>query len=221
MDFADGGVAEVMVREILRRSLRWAIVISLVTGLLSMGFTMVSGTFLRGLPWSGGLIVVILIVITGVAFDMLGIAATAAKEMPFHSMASRKVQGARHAIAIIRKADQFSNFCNDVVGDISGIVSGAAGFAVAYSLFLSLDLSGSRWWLETVVIGFISAITVGGKALGKAVSMRYSNKIIFQLGKLFFILEKRFHIQLFDVKNKKKRKRKRGVLRAPRTDKLA
>ncbi|SDW53985.1 hypothetical protein SAMN05444487_10469 [Marininema mesophilum] len=210
-----------MMSEILRRSLRWAVLISLVTACLSMGLTIVSGSFLRGLPWGGGLLIVILIVITGVIFDMLGIAATAAQEKPFHSMASRKVVGARHAIAIIRKADQFSNFCNDVVGDISGIVSGAGGFAVAASLYYSLDLSGSSWWLETIVIGCISAVTVGGKALGKAISIRYSNKIIFRLGKFFYLLEKRFHIHLFDVKNKKKRKRKRGVLRAPRTDKLA
>ncbi len=190
----------------------------MVTAILSMIFNSVSASFLGGLSWQGGLLVVLMIILVGVFFDMLGIAATAAREPPFHAMASRKVPGAQHAIGILRKADQFANFCNDVIGDISGIISGAAGFAVVGTLVLTLDLSGSRWWLETLAVGAISALTVGGKALGKTFSIQYSNEIIFRLGQVFYILEERFHIRLFSVKTRKKRKRKRGVFRAPRTD---
>ncbi|PTX53933.1 hypothetical protein C8P63_12552 [Melghirimyces profundicolus] len=205
-------------REIVRQSLRWAALISVVTAMLSVFFSMVSAAFLRGLPWQGGMLVVLLIVLVGVFFDMLGIAATAAREPPFHAMAAHKVPGARHAIGIIRRADQFANFCNDVIGDISGIVSGAAGFAVVAALVFTMDIPESRWFLEPLMVGIISALTVGGKALGKTLSIRYSNEIVFRLGKVFYILEKRFYIRLFEVKTRKKRKRKRGVLRAPRTD---
>ncbi|PTM58535.1 hypothetical protein [Desmospora activa] len=206
-------------RDLLRQSMRWAILISLVTALLAMVLTLVSSSFLNGLPWQGGLLVVLLIVLIGVFFDMLGIAATAAQERPFHAMASKKVAGATQAVGIIRKADQFANFCNDVVGDISGIVSGAAGFAVAAALVFSMDLPESnRFLVEAVLVGIISAITVGGKAIGKSVAIRYANELIFQIGRIFYFFEKRFHIRVFNVKTKKKRKRKRGVLRAPRTD---
>ncbi|GGE10419.1 hypothetical protein GCM10011571_09660 [Marinithermofilum abyssi] len=203
--------------ELLKQSVRWAVTISLITAVLSMMLTVTSTSFLRGVPWSGGMVVVLLIILLGVFFDMLGIAATAAREEPFHAMAAKKVAGARHAIAIIRRADQFANFCNDVVGDISGIVSGAAGFAVATALMVSMQRTQDQWLFEMVIMGLISALTVGGKALGKAASIRYANSIVFQMGRLFYIIEEKFHIRLFDVKNKKK-KRKRGVLRAPRTD---
>ncbi|MDR6224643.1 hypothetical protein [Desmospora profundinema] len=205
--------------DIIRQSLRWAILVSIVTALLAMVLSLVSSSFLNGLPWQGGLLVVLFIVLIGVFFDMLGIAATAAEERPFHAMASKKVAGARQSIGIVRKADQFANFCNDVIGDISGVVSGAAGFAVAAALILSMDLpSGSHFMAETLLIGFISALTVGGKALGKSLAIRYANEMVFQMGRIFYFLENRFHIRVFNVKNKKKRKRKRGVLRAPRTD---
>lgn len=206
-------------RDLLRESMRWAILISVVTALLAMVLSLVSSSFLKGLPWQGGLLVVLLIVSIGVFFDILGIAATAAQEQPFHAMASKKVPGATQAVGIIRKADQFANFCNDVIGDISGIVSGAAGFAVAIALVFSMELpEGNRFLVETLLVGMISALTVGGKALGKSIAIRYANDLIFQIGRIFYFFEKRFHIQVFNVKTKKKRKRKRGVLRAPRTD---
>lgn len=206
-------------RDIIRQSMRWAILVSIVTAILAMVLTLVSSSVLNGLPWQGGLLVVLFIVCIGVFFDMLGIAATAAEERPFHAMASKKVPGAKHAIGIIRKADQFANFCNDVIGDISGVVSGAAGFAVATALVLTMDLPrGSHFLAEILLIGLISSLTVGGKALGKSLAIRYANELIFQIGRIFYFLEFRFHIRVFHVKNKKKRKRKRGVLRAPRTD---
>lgn len=207
-------------REIFRESLRWATMISVVTAILSMLFSAVSNAFVSEFPWQGGLLVVLIIVLIGVFFDMLGIAATAARETPFHAMAAKKVPGARHAIGIIRRADQFASFCNDVIGDISGIVSGAAGFAVAGALVFTLGISGEGQWLQILLVSLISAVTVGGKALGKTVSIRYANEIIFRLGKVFYILEKRFHIRFFEVKTRKqkRKRRKRGVLRAPRTD---
>ncbi|SMO40211.1 hypothetical protein [Melghirimyces algeriensis] len=203
-------------RKIFQHSIRWVTIISVITAFLSMLFNGASTTFMRGLSWQGGLLVVLLIVLFGVFFDMLGIAATAARETPFHSMAAKKVSGAKHAIGIIRRADQFASFCNDVVGDISGIVSGAATVAVVGSLVLAMDLAESHWFLETLFVGLISALTVGGKAFGKAISIRYANDIILRLGKIFYILEKRFHIRMFTVKTRKKSKRKRGVFRAPR-----
>jgi CBS domain containing-hemolysin-like protein len=205
-------------RTVLKQSLRWTATISLVSAIMAMVLSASSNTLLQGMSWSGGLLVVLLIIAIGVVFDMLGIAATAAREAPFHSMAAKKVPGARHAIGIIRRADQFSNFCNDVVGDISGILSGAAAFAVVSGIIVAFHLNESRWWVEMLMVAAISALTVGGKALGKTVSIRYANEIIYRVGQMFYFLETRFHIRLFNVKNNKKRKRKRGVVHAPRSN---
>ena len=180
--------------ELLRKSLRWATFIGLVTALLAMLMTVVSTALLNGVSWLGGLLVVLVIVVVNVIFDMLGTAAAAGTERPFHAMAAKKVPGARHAIAILRRADQFSNFCNDVIGDICGIISGAAAFAVVGSL--ATEVGGNRTAWDVFLVSVISALTVGWKALGKTLSIRYANSILFQVGKLFYFLEDKLHIQV-------------------------
>lgn len=202
--------------ELLKKSLRWATFIGFLTALMAMLLSVISTALLNGMSWSGGLLVVLVIVVINVLFDMLGTAAAAAIERPFHAMAAKKVPGARHAIGILRRADQFSNFCNDVIGDICGIISGAAAFAVVGSLVT--DVGGERTVWDVLIVSIISALTVGWKALGKTLSIHYANPIIFQVGKLFYFMEEKFHIPLFNVKNNRKRKRKRGVSRAPRKD---
>ena len=71
-------------------------------------------------------IILVVIILTGILFDIIGVAVTAADEKPFHSMSSRKLLGAKTSVALIRNASKLSNFCNDVIGDICGIISGAA-----------------------------------------------------------------------------------------------
>src|SRR5699024_10529628 len=93
-------------------------------------FSVVSSSILNQVMWVLGLVIVFIIVLIGIMFDVLGIASTAGREAPFHAMASEKISGAKEAIIIIRNADKFSSFCNDLIGDISGIVSGTATVVV-------------------------------------------------------------------------------------------
>lgn len=86
------------------------------------------------------MMIVLLLVIIGVFFDMMGLSAAAAVETPFHAMASEKVADAKQAIAIVRNADRFSNFCNDVIGDMTGVISGSA-------TAMSLRTCYIRWML--------------------------------------------------------------------------
>ncbi|SEN22366.1 hypothetical protein [Lihuaxuella thermophila] len=204
--------------ELLQKSARWAIRIGLITAILAIILSLTSTTLLGGLSWTGGLLVLLCIVGIGVGFDMLGIAATAAREQPLHAMAAKKVPGSKEAIGIIRRADQFSNFCNDVIGDISGVISGAASFAVVTSLIATFPYwSTNRELIDVLLVSLISALTVGGKAIGKSISIHYANQIILMAGKFFYFINHKFGFHLFEVKPKK-RKRKRGVLRAPRAD---
>jgi CBS domain containing-hemolysin-like protein len=206
---------------LIRKSLRWAITISLVTSTIALVLSLTSTTLMSGLSWSGGLLVLIAIVAVGIGFDMLGIAATAAREGPFHAMASRKIPGAKEAIGIVRRADQFSNFCNDVVGDISGVISGSAAFTVVASLMVSFpEWRSGRWFVDVLLVSLISALTVGGKALGKTISIHYSQEIVLFVGKVFHWINRRFDCSWFHVKPKKKSNRKRGVSRAPRASQL-
>src|SRR5699024_3051700 len=108
------------------KSIKFSFSIAVITFVLAAIFSVVSSSILSGVMSSVGLLIVFIIVLTGVFFDMLGIAATAADEVPFHAMASEKVSGSKQAILIVRNADRFASFCNDVIGDISGIISGTA-----------------------------------------------------------------------------------------------
>src|SRR5699024_8977906 len=73
-----------------------------------------------------GLMIGVLIVIVGMLFDMVGVAAIAATEWHFNAMADEKVVGAKEVVSITKNADKFASFCNDVIGDITGIISGSA-----------------------------------------------------------------------------------------------
>lgn len=202
----------------LKDSIRWSIFISLVTFAMAFIFTVVSTTVLEGVTWGIGMVIVILLVMNGIFFDILGLSAAAANEVPFHGMASEKVKGSKQAIQIVRNADRFSNFCNDVIGDISSVISGAAGAAVVLKLIASFGEDGG-WFSAIVGVVFtatVSALTVGGKAMGKSFAIHYSTRIVLTVGKFFYFLEQRLGITIFKPKRKNKTNQngKRGNKRA-------
>lgn len=135
--------------------------------------------FLNHVAWYIGGFVVLCIVIVGAVFDMLGVAAAAARETPFHAMASKRVFGARRAIFVVRNAEKVSSVCSDVVGDIAGVLSGAGALAVSVQLGNTIHAHG---WVEEFVIivltAFITSLTVGAKALGKTLAIQSPTPII-------------------------------------------
>ncbi|EJY55908.1 hypothetical protein URH17368_1296 [Alicyclobacillus hesperidum URH17-3-68] len=138
-----------------------------------------STIFLNQTSWYIGAVIVLLIVCIGALFDMLGMAAAAARETPFHAMASKRVYGARRAIAIVRNAEKVSSVCSDVIGDIAGVLSGAGALAVSVQVLLAVHAQG--WAQEAWKIGItavITALTVGGKAVGKTVAIHSPTPII-------------------------------------------
>jgi CBS domain containing-hemolysin-like protein len=121
-------------------------------------------------------------------------------------MASEKVRGSKQAIYIVRNADRFSNFCNDVIGDITSVISGAAITVVVIKLLNSFghgeDLM--RTVITVIFTAIVSALTVGGKAMGKSFAIHFSTSIVLFIGKLFYQLELRFRIRIFGPKRKPK-----------------
>lgn len=166
----------------LKKAVNFSLSIAVITFVLAAIFSVISSSVLSGVMWIIGLIIVFIIVFTGVVFDMLGIAATAAEEKPFHAMASEKVPGSKEAIAIVRNADRFASFCNDVIGDISGIVSGTASTVVVLQLASSFGYtegSAVQIGINVFLTSIVAALTVGGKALGKFFAINHSTRIIF------------------------------------------
>lgn len=207
----------------LKSAIRWSMMISLVTLIVACIFMIVSDSLVRGWAWGHGMLVVLILIIIGIFFDMIGLASAAANEKPFHAMASEKVKGSKQAIGIIRNADRFSSFCNDVVGDVTGVISGVASALVITKLMLEFSAQGTLIEKSVTVLftGVVAALTVGGKSMGKSFGIHYSTEIILVVGKVFYFLEHRLGIKLFNNKNNGKKNQsngKRGNKRASRAD---
>src|SRR5690625_4670123 len=191
----------------IKRSIKFSLTIAVITFVLAAIFSIVSSSLLSKIIWYLGMIVVLIIVLIGIVFDMLGIASTAAKEAPFHAMAAEKVHGAKESVIIIRNADKFASFSNDVIGDISGIVSGTATAIVVLQISQILgysDGSAVHISISVILTSFVAALTVGGKALGKYFAIHNSTEIIMMTGKVIAVIESKLKIQLLTRKQKRK-----------------
>lgn len=153
----------------------WIILVAITTFMLSLFFSFLSNTALDILTIIPGFIVLILVIIFGVLFDLIGVAVTIAKEEEFHAKASKKIRGAKTAIKLIRNSEKVSNFCSDVVGDICGVLSGAISAIIAFKLTQSYGMNQS---FQFIVSALVASITVSGKAITKGIAKNNANKIL-------------------------------------------
>ena len=130
----------------------------------------------------------IIVILIGVVFDMIGIAVTVADLKVFHSMSSKKIRSAKMAIKLINNAPKVSSICNDVIGDICGIISGSGGATIA--LILALELGVNSIVPSLIITALIASLTIGGKALGKGIAVMKANLIIDKFSKILCILIK-------------------------------
>ena len=185
-----------------KHNIKWVIVITLWTFIMAVVFSIITESLVKNLDIFMAFIILIIVILIGIFFDIIGIAVTTAKEMPFHAMAANKIEEAKYAIKLLKNASQVSNFCNDVIGDISGIVSGSAGATIIFKLVDTYDLKNATI-LSIVITSLIASFTVGGKALGKSIAISNSEKIIFQTAKVFNFLEKNFGLDILPDNKKK------------------
>lgn len=162
--------------------IKWPVTITVVTFFLSMILSLLAANVIQNLSWYYSVIVLFIMILLGIIFDILGIAVTAAREAPFHALAAKKERGAKQAIKLIRNAEKMSNIFNDVVGDIAGIISGTTTASiVAYTAYIYSVKNDVA--LSTVMTALTAALTVGGKAAGKAFAIKNANDIIYKFSK--------------------------------------
>lgn len=191
----------------ISRSIKFSVTIAVITFVLAAVFSIISSSTLSKVTWIIGLLIVLMIVLLGIFFDMLGISSTAAEEAPFHAMAAEKVTGAKEAVIIIRNADKFASFCNDVIGDISGIVSGTATVVVVLQITkITGNAEGSlvQITLSVLLTSLVASITVGGKALGKYFAIHASTQIMLFTGKIIAFIETKLKIKILSTNNPRK-----------------
>ena len=167
----------------------WIIKIVICSFLISVIFTLISETVIPNVGIILGVILTLLFILIGVVFDMVGLAVATAEETQFHSMAAKKVKGAKMALKLKKNADKVSSFCQDVVGDICGIVSGSTGAVITLKI---VDITNLNSLITTLfIMGIISSFTIGGKALEKNIAMKKSNNILFNISKILSIFSKK------------------------------
>ena len=173
----------------LRKSIKWVITIFFVTIVVSGLISFASDKVMSASGMAVAFVILLIIVLIGIFFDIIGVAVTSADESPFHSMAARKVPGAQEAIRLLRKAERVSSICNDVIGDICGVISGAAAATISGQLISNFNFSWPRI-ISLVMSALVAGLTVGGKAIGKGFAVNSSTKIVSFVGKVIYSLGK-------------------------------
>jgi len=161
---------------------KWIITVTLLAFFISLAFSFFSETTIPNANSIVATVVILLFIGIGIIFDMIGIAITVADIKTFNSMATKQVRGARLAVRLIKNNEKASSFCNDVIGDICGIISGSAGVALSNILASSLDLN--IFVVSLFITAIIAALTIGGKAIGKATAINKSTPILFEFSKI-------------------------------------
>lgn len=165
-----------------KKAAKWALSIFLITIAVSASISFLSNELMSQTGIAVAFVILLIIVVVGILFDIVGVAVTSADEKPFHSMASRRVPGAKEAIRLLRNAGKVSSICNDVVGDICGVVSGAASATIAARVMSHMTFSWPQL-ITLVMSALVAGLTVGGKAIGKTVAIRSCTEIVFLVGK--------------------------------------
>lgn len=174
------------------KTIRWVVTIFLVTIFVTGAITLISDEIISKSGIAVSFIILLLIVLIGIIFDVIGVAVTSADERPFHSMAARKVAGAQEAIRLLRNAERVSSICNDVVGDICGVVSGSAAATIAAQVLARFEFSWPMI-VGLLMSALVSGLTVGGKAIGKTFAVNSSTEIVHFAGKVIALLSQTGH----------------------------
>ena len=168
---------------------KWAGKMLASTFVISILLSLASAYSMEGLGFVAAIIILAIMIITGIIFDIAGLAVATADEAVFHSMSARRVKGGRESVWLIRNASRVSNFCNDVIGDIVGIISGTTTAIIATRF--NVGLSTSEAVFQTILTGLVAGLTVCGKALGKGIAISECNQITFLIGRILCFFRRR------------------------------
>lgn len=173
--------------------LSWPIKITIAAFFLSIVIGAFTNTFVEEVNIFAAFSILIIVILLGIVFDIIGVSVTIADETPFHSRLTRGQYENREAIKLIRNADKVSNLCNDVIGDIAGVISGGLSAAIAVNVINTYDTLNAAV-VNLLLTAVVAAATVGGKAAGKNVSMKYSEKIVLKVSVFISFFKKIFSI---------------------------
>ena len=169
-------------------NIKWCIEVVIITFILSILFSYISANGVSKLSIIPAILILIAVILVGIIFDIIAIAVTVANEDEFHAKATKKIEGSKTSLRLIKNASRVANFCADVIGDICGVLSGAVGTLVSLKLVEKLGVSEN---IQYFISAIIASCIVGGKAAGKEVGIKKSTEIVHTVGKLINKFQKK------------------------------
>ncbi len=168
--------------------IKWILLVIVISVIISILFSLISESIMPDVNIIVGIIVMLTFIFIGIIFDILGVSVTVADIRPYHSMAAKKIKGAKTAVFLSKNASKVSSIFCDIVGDICGIVSGSAGVYIA--LKLSNILNINVLLSSLIITGLISGLTIGGKAIGKDYAINNGTTILYRFSKILSFFRK-------------------------------
>ena len=159
--------------------MKWVIQSFVITFILSVIFSYISTNGVSNLSVIPAILILVLVILLGIFFDIIGVAVTVANEEEFHAKATKKVKGSKDSIKLIKNAPKVANICADVIGDICGVLSGAISALIAIKISSEFEMPFN---IQFILSALVSALTVSGKALGKEIANNKSTEIVHKVG---------------------------------------
>jgi len=169
-------------------NIKWIIFVLIFTFVISLIVSYFSSVGLNNLDIIPAILILLLVIFIGIIFDIIGVSVIVANENNFHAKATKKVNGAKKAVKLIRNSDKVSNFCADIIGDICGVVSGAISALIALKITTQLNL---EFDLQIFVSALVASLTVTGKAIGKSIAKENCEAIVDKVSKFLHLFEKK------------------------------
>ena len=160
-------------------NMKWVIQSFIITFILSIIFSYVSTNGVSNLSLIPAILILVLVILLGIFFDIIGVAVTVANEEEFHAKATKKVKGSKDSIKLIKNAPKVANICADVIGDICGVLSGAISALIAIKISSEFEMPFN---IQFILSALVSALTVSGKAFGKEIANNNSTEIVHKVG---------------------------------------
>ena len=171
-----------------KNNLKWIIIVTILAFVISIIMNLIATITLENVPLIIAILVTLAFILLGIIFDIIGVAVTSGDEVAFHSMSARKVRGGKIGVKLIKNTEKVSSICCDVIGDVCGIISGTSGVAIVAIIIKNSNIN--ELLVTLLVTGIISALTIGGKALGKGIAINKSKEIVTTVSKVLNIFQK-------------------------------
>lgn len=166
---------------------KWVFIVTILAFIISIVMTFISKLALESVGLVIAILITLFFILLGIIFDIVGVAVTSGDEVVFHSMSARKVKGGKIGVKLLKNTEKVSSICCDVIGDVCGIISGTSGVVIVSLIIKLTDIN--ELLISLLVTGIISALTIGGKALGKGFAINKSKEIVTIVSKILSFIK--------------------------------